>query len=140
MNIRLGILWWEQEGQNQEPLGTETRMGLRQKRWNPLSHLSQRRSSSGKSPDPHFSHRAPSKSGDSYVIEGWVFGFGASVLRLSIILFEETVGADCKFSAFRDFNQGAKLGLFPRSILFFWRQLDFRAFFSLLFFGYFQNL
>lgn len=35
-HIHLGLLVvveWEQEGQNQEALGTEGRMGRRQKRW-----------------------------------------------------------------------------------------------------------
>jgi hypothetical protein len=30
MNLHLGIFCLEQEGQNQEPLGTETRIGLKQ--------------------------------------------------------------------------------------------------------------
>jgi hypothetical protein len=55
MNLHLGIFCLEQEGQNQEPLGTETRIGLKQNKWNPLSHLSQRSSSPGDSPDPHSS-------------------------------------------------------------------------------------
>ena len=75
----------EQEGQNQEPLGTEGRMGLRQKRWYPRSHLSQRRSSAGDSPEPHSSQTTSSPPSRPEEDEGGA-GFGAWVLRLRVMV------------------------------------------------------
>lgn len=78
------LLVLEQEGQNQEPMGTEGRMGLRQNRWYPRSHLSHRSNSAGQSPDPHSSQLTSSRPEDSGG------GLGAWVLRLSAIEgFEE---------------------------------------------------
>jgi len=73
----------EQEGQNQEPLGTETRIGLRQKRWNPLSHLSQRSSFAGCLPELHSSQtvsQSESESWSDMCCGGSDLGFDACVL------------------------------------------------------------
>ena len=105
MNLHFNLLWrFEQEWQNQEPLGTETRMGLRQNKWYPLSHLSHRRSFDPKSPDPHSWQLTPSYS-ESDPDPSSTFrstGFGAWVLRLSTIL---AVGLDAIAESFKEISQ-----------------------------------